>query len=205
MRLLTAITLIGICGFTVARGWGIVHFSIAMASIDASERRAEIINTWTAVPEVASAALRAELRQKIDTFDPKAAEGRREALSSMLSIKPLSSVDWLSLSVMRLSMDQQMGQVSASLKLSMLTGPNEGSVMTKRGVFGASLWESLSPDLKQHVAVDLATGDTTEISKVFDNVRSVLSAKPVQVRNEIREAILATGVSPQEIYQRFGF
>ena len=27
MRLLTAIAMIGICGFAAARGWGIVHFS----------------------------------------------------------------------------------------------------------------------------------------------------------------------------------
>ena len=63
-----------------------------------SEKRAEAINTWTAVPDVASAALQAELREKINTSDPKAANSRREALSSILSIKPLSSFYWLSLS-----------------------------------------------------------------------------------------------------------
>src|SRR5262249_51528218 len=101
MRLLTAIVLIGICGLAAARGWGIVRFSLAMANID-SEKRAEVINSWTAAPDVASVALRADLRQEIDASDPQAVEGRREALSSMLSIKPLSSIDWLSLSVIRL-------------------------------------------------------------------------------------------------------
>ena len=49
-----------------------------MANIDSSEKRAEIINTWTAAPNVASAALQAELTEKIDPSDPKAADSRRE-------------------------------------------------------------------------------------------------------------------------------
>ena len=70
-----------------------------------------------------------------------AANRRREVLSAILSIKPLSSMDWLSLSGMQLVTDQPMEQVLGSLKLSMLTGPNEAYVMAKRGIFGVSLWE----------------------------------------------------------------
>ena len=181
IRLWTAIALIGICGFSVTRGWGIVHFSLAMANIDSSEKRDEIINTWSSVPEVASAALQAELREKIDISDQKAANSRREALSSILSIKPLSSVDWLSLSGVQLVTDQPMEQVLGSLELSMLTGPNEGYVMAERGIFGVSLWESLSPDLKRRVATDLAAGEIIGSEKL----RAVLSAQPERVRNEL--------------------
>ena len=56
---------------------------------------------WTAVPDVASAALQAELREEINISDPKAANSRRETFSSILSIKPLSSFGWLSLSGLR--------------------------------------------------------------------------------------------------------
>ena len=208
IRLLTAIAMIGICGFSVARGWGIVHFSLAMANIDSSEKRAEIINTWTAVPDVASTALRAELTEKINLSDPKAANSRREALSSILSIKPLSSIDWLSLSGMQLVTDQPMEQVLGSLKLSMLTGPNEGYVMAERGIFGVSIWDSLSPDLKSRVAVDLGPimfRRTPAEGQIGGKIRAVLSAKPERVRNELREALLATGLSPKEIEQRLGF
>ena len=45
-------------------------------------------NTWSFVPDVASAALQAELREKIDISDQKAADSRREALSAILSIEP---------------------------------------------------------------------------------------------------------------------
>ncbi len=199
MRLLTAITLIGFCGFAVARGWDIVHFSLAMRNIDSSEKQAEVINSWTAVPDVASAALRAELRRKIDTSDSNAAERRREALSSMLSIKPLSSVDWLSLSVIQLVTDQPMEKAVESLRLSMVTGPNEGALMANRGTFGLSIWDSLPSDLKTHAATDLMTAD-------FEGwkIGAVLSAEPQRVRNEVRDTLIASGFPPEKIEQRLG-
>jgi hypothetical protein len=201
IRFWTAVTIIGICGFSVARGLSIVNFSLAMANIHPSENRAETIHTWTAVPGVASAALQSELREKINPSDLKAANSRREALSAILSIKPLSSRDWLWLSGMQLITDRPMDQVSGSLLMSMMTGPNEGYVMADRGIFGASLWEDLSPDLKRRTAVDLAAGE------IPDDVtfRTVLSTKSERVRNELRTAILATGLSPKEVERRLGF
>jgi hypothetical protein len=201
IRLWTAIAMIGICGFSVARGWGIVHFSLAMVNIDSSEKRAEIINTWTSAPDVASAAWQAELTKRINTSDSKTANSRREALSSILSIEPLDSVDWLSLSGIELITDQPMEQVFESLELSMLTGPNEGYVMADRGIFGVSLWERLSPYLKRRVVLDLAAGEITGNEKF----RAVLSAQPERVRNDLRAAMLATGLSPKEVEIRLGF
>ena len=155
IRLLTAIALIAICGFSVAQGWRIVHFSLATMNIDSSEKRAEITNAWRAVPGLASTALQADLTDEINPSDVMAANRRREALSAILSIKPLSSMDWLSLSGMQLVTDQPMEQVLESLKLSTLTGPNEGYVMAERAIFAVSLWEALSPDLKSRVAIDM--------------------------------------------------
>jgi hypothetical protein len=201
IRLWTAIALIGICGFSVTRGWVIVHFSFSMANPDSSEKRDEIINSWSSVPEVASAALQAELREKIDISDQKAANSRREALSSILSIKPLSSVDWLSLSGWQLVTDQPMEQVFGSLELSMVTGPNEGYVKAERGIFGVSLWLRLSADLKRRVATDLAAGEIIGNEKL----RAALSAQPARVRNELQAAMLGTGLSPNEVERRLGF
>ena len=155
VRLLTMIAVVGISGISVARGWGIVQFSLAMADVTSPERRADIINASSVVPEVASRALQAELREKIDISNSAAANKRREALVSILSIKPMSSVDWLSLSGIQFITDQPMEQVLGSFELSILTGPNEGYVMAQRGVFGVSIWERLSPDLQSRVARDL--------------------------------------------------
>jgi len=199
IRLWTAIVVIGICGFSIARGLGIVHFSLAMANIDSQERRAEIVNAWSAAPDVASYALQADLTDQIDPSDQKAADRRRQTLSTLVSIKPMSSYSWLSLSGLQLITDQPMEQVFDSLELSMLTGPNESYVIEDRRFFGVSLWERLSPDLKRRVTNDLAE----EIHDSF-KFRLFASAQPEQVKNEVRAALSAAGLSAKEIETRLG-
>src|SRR5262245_59481901 len=108
MRLWTAIVIIGMCGFIVLRGVEIVHFSRAMANVSSPEEQAEITSIWAAAPEVASAALQADLKEKIDLSDPIAAIRRREVVSSLLSIKPLSPGHWLALSRTQLLARQAM-------------------------------------------------------------------------------------------------
>ena len=201
IRFWTALTMIGFCAFAVVRGLSIVHFSFAMANISSSENRAEIIHTWTAVPGVGSAALQSQLKEKIEPSDLKAANSRREALSAILSIKPLSSMDWLLLSGMQLITDQPMEQVLGALLLSTMTGPNEGYVMPDRGIFGASLWEDLSPDLRRHAAMDLVAGEIPQDGKF----QAVLSTKSERTQYELRAAILATGFSSKQIEQRLGY
>ena len=97
-RLATAIVLLGICGFSVAQGWTIIRFSVETMNGDSPEKRTEIAQTWGTTPGLASKALRTVLADKIDIADQKAANEQREALAAILSIKPLSSRDWLSLS-----------------------------------------------------------------------------------------------------------
>ena len=156
---------------------------------------------------LASTALRTVLADKINIADQKAANEQREALAAILSIKPLSSRDWLALSGVQLVTDQPMDDVLESLKLSTLTGPNEGYVMVERGIYGVSMWESLSPDLKSRVANDLlpvlfprTPAEGAEAGKL----RALVSAQPQRVRRELREALLATGLSPTEIEQGLG-
>lgn len=206
-RLATAIVLLGICGFSVAQGWTIIQFSVETMNGNSPEKRTEIAQTWGRTPGLASKALRTVLADKIDIANQKAANEQREALAAILSIKPLSSRDWLSLSGVQLVTDQPMDDVLESLKLSTLTGPNEGYVMVERGIYGVSLWESLSPDLKSRVANDLlpvlmprTPAEGAEAGKL----RALVSAQPQRVRRELREALLATGLSPNEIERGFG-
>jgi hypothetical protein len=201
IRFWTAITMIGICSLFVARGLSIVLFSLATANIGPPERRAETLHAWAAVPGIASAALQSQLIKQIDPSDSKAANSRREGLSAIVSIKPLSSMDWLSLSGMQLLTDQPMEQVLGSLLLSTMTGPNEGYVMAERGIFGASLWEDLSPDLRRHAAMDLVAGEMPQNGKF----RAVLSTKSEQIQNELRAAILATGLSSKQVERQLGY
>jgi hypothetical protein len=201
IRLWTAIVVIGICGFSVARGFSIVHFSLAMANVDSPEARAEIVDTWTSAPNVASTALQADVDYQIDPSDQKAADHRRQRFSALAAIAPLSSSNWLSLSGLQLITDQPMDQVFDSLELSMLTGPNEGYVIQDRRYFGVSLWERLPADLKTRVARDAAVADLP----YSDKFRAFVSAQPEQARDELREALIANGLAPKEIEKRLGF
>ncbi len=201
MRMLTAIAFIVICGVSVAQGWGIVRFFLASMNIVSSEKRAEIVDAWRTKSGITSTALEDELADETNQSDMIAPYRRRELLSAILSIKPMSSMDWLSLSSTELITHRPMGDVLGSLMLSMLTGPNEGYVMTDRGILGTSIWESLSPDLKRRVAADLTAVEIVGNGKF----RAIVSAKPMAVQNELREALLATGLSRKEVEQRLGF
>jgi hypothetical protein len=208
VRLATAVVIIGVCSFSVAWGWRIVHFSLAMANVASSEKRENIINSWSSVPGVASRALQAELTDKINISDAKRAKSRRAVLASILAIEPLSSAHWLSLSGLQFETDQPMEQVFDSLELSVLTGPNEGYIMAERAIFALSLWERLPPDLKSHVATDLTPmifPRTPAEGAEGERFRAVLATKPERVKRELRDALVASGLSPKTIEDRLGF
>jgi hypothetical protein len=208
IRLLTAIALIVISGIAVARGWAIVRFFLANTNIVSSEKRARTADAWRATSGIISTALNDELADETNQSDIIAAYRRRELLSAILSITPLSSMDWLSLSKAELMTHQSIEDVFGSLELSVLTGPNEGYVMGERAVFALSLWDRLPADLKRHTAGDVAAimfSRTPAEGEVLGRIRTVLAAQPIRARNEVREAIVGTGVPQEEIEKRLGF
>jgi hypothetical protein len=200
-RFWTSMVMIALCVVALTRGFSVLHFSVALAKVDPTETRAKTMGAWTSVPGVASTALGTALADQFDPSDWKAANQRRDELSALLAIEPLSSNDWLAFSRMQLATAQPRAQILGSLLLSWVTGPNEGYVMGERGVFGLTLWEILPPDLKARVTADVAKAEIGESGKF----RAVLSTKPEAVKNEIRNALLASGLSPKEIETRIGF
>jgi hypothetical protein len=199
IRLLTTIALIVMSGLAVAQGWDIVRFFLASVNIVSLEKRAVFADTLRARSGIISTALLNDLDDEANRSDVISAYRQRELLAAILSIKPMSSMHWLSLSRMELMTHQSMDDVFGSLELSMLTGPNEGYVMEDRRFFGVSLWDGLPPDLKRRVTNDVAG----EIHDSF-KFRVFASAQPGQVKNELREALGAAGLSPKEIETRLG-
>jgi hypothetical protein len=205
VRYLTAIVLIAIGMLAVGQGWTIVSFSLAAQ--ETADQRDRIATRWGTTPGLAATALRSALSDRVDAADQKAASRQREALIAILSIKPLSARDWLSLSAVQFLTDQSMDDVLESLKMSTLTGPNEGSVMVERGIYGVSLWEQLSPDLKSRTASDLipmlfprTPKEGTEAGKL----RELVSGQPERVRRQLKESLLASGVSAHDLERRLG-
>ena len=187
---MTAIIVVGICGFAAARGWSIMRFSLV--AMDKSAENRENSHAWTAVPGVAAAAW------KIVLPDLTATDSLRDGLSAVLSIKPLSSPHWLWLSGLQLSTNQPIETVVETLKLSMLTGPNEGEVMAERGIFGLSVWDALPAHLKDRTVTDLVLGT---VSSARTKLETALSAETEKVRSELRTRLIAEGLSPKDLEQ----
>jgi hypothetical protein len=103
---------------------------------------------------------------------------------------------------------QPIEDVFGSLELSMLTGPNEGYILGERAVFALSLWERLPADLKRHAIGDVAAmmfPRTPAEGEMLGKIRAALAAQPDLVRNEIREGVVATGVSAEDTEKGLGF
>jgi hypothetical protein len=199
IRLLTAIAFIVMGGLAVGQGWDIVRFFLAGMNIVSSEKRAVFADALRARSGIISTALLDDLNDEANRSDVIAAYRQRELLAALLSITPMSSMHWLALSKAELMTHRSMDDVFGSLELSMLTGPNEGYVMEQRRFFGVSLWDRLPPDLKRRVTNDVAG----EIHDSF-YFRVFASAQPEPVKNELREALSAAGLSPKEIDTRLG-
>jgi hypothetical protein len=185
-----------------------VRFFLAGTNIVSSEKRARTADAWRATSGVISTALNDELADETSQSDIIAAYRQRELASAILSIKPLSSMDWLALSKAELMTHQPIENVFGSLELSMLTGPNEGYVMGERAAFALSQWERLPADLKRHAAADVAAmmfPRTPKEGEMLGKIQAVLATQPESVRNELREAVVASGVSPEAIKKGLGF
>jgi hypothetical protein len=117
----------------------------------------------------------------------------------------LSSDYWLSLAKMQAADSGGSRKALEALEFSDLTGPNEGTVMMHRGLFGVWQWQILSPELRAQTAADLTasrlSGDLS--GRDADWLKAALSEKPDLVRQEIRAALEAHGLPAIEL-ARFG-
>ena len=201
IRLLTTVAILASCSFAIVRGWNIVGFVNVRAHFDAHETGVEEVRYWDKVPGLRNAALQASLTKIEDMTDADGARKRAEDLSALLSIRPLSSVNWLSLSGMRLVAGQNEKEVLSALEMSWVTGPNEGPIMLQRGVFGLLLWEVLPADGRKRVIDDVAgailgsAADDSELAVA----KNILSTKSVDIRQEITNFMQAESVSATQL------
>jgi hypothetical protein len=201
VRLLTAVAILALCSFAIVRGWSIVRFVDARTHFAAHEIGVEQIRSWNKAPGLRDAALQTSLTKIADMTDADGARKREDDLNALLSVRPLSSVDWLSLSGMRLVAGQRETEVLSALKMSWVTGPNEGSVMLQRGVFGILLWETLPPDTHRRVIDDVAGAilGTPIRDSELNVVKNVLNEKSVDIRQEIASLMRAASVPASQL------
>ena len=187
---LTAIAVVGICALTVSRGFDLVRYSTADANPQAA-------SPWFDVSGVAFAAREYALTVVDDPSDTQKARQRREEISDILTVRPLSTQYWLSLAKMRQVTGEPSSKVLDALTLSTLTGANEGSTLSARGLFGVWQWESLPAELRERTAAALTARRVSDLDA--DWLRANLAQKPETLRQQIRTALQTHGLSAIEL------
>ena len=84
----------------------------------------------------------------IEPVNSQTVATRLNQLTALLSARPLDSEHWLSLAAIRHLAGEPIEKVLAVLRLSFLTGPNEGEVLLQRVLFGLSVWAELSAEIQ---------------------------------------------------------
>lgn len=201
MRFLTILVVIGLCAFAVERGWNIVQFAQARASINAGHDAPAAIRAWVGHPGLTSAALDALLSRTPRAAKLRSSEERAKALRLLVASRPMSSEAWLSLAVLRLARGDPYREVIAAWRMSAVTGPNEESVMQQRGVFGLLQWDFLPSDVRQQTISDLAGVIRSGAvgGAEAKAIRSVLSAKSCKARSHILDRLRTAGLSAKQI------
>jgi hypothetical protein len=186
VRLGTAIVVLALCTFSGSRGWSTAQFAIMRSELD-HPAQVGPLGPWIGAPGVTAAALSATLTQMADAADVDGAAKRADQLAALLSVRPLSSRNWLSLAEMRLVTGQPKEEVVTALEMSWVTGPNEGTLMWQRGVFGVLIWDLLSPEehkLTIEQIVRAMIGTPIENSELV-RAKGVLSQKSAEAQAEI--------------------
>lgn len=192
--LLTALVIIGICVQPVWKGFDLIRYYMI-------GDKPEDALPWVNVSGLAFFARQFALTPTNDSSDDKTIRKRRDELINILAIRPMSSYYWLQLAESRVDADEELGRVSDALELSILTGPNEGYMVTQRGMFGIWQWETLSPEDRARASADLAARRLSDQSAAW--MRKTLSEKSEQVRQAIHLALQAQGF-PNGEFARIG-
>lgn len=201
MRLLTAFAVIGLCAFAAIRGWSIAHFAQERARFASGQSAVGDFGRWIGVPGLTGAALETSLAPTAGATDIDSARKRAESLAALVSVRPMSSENWLSFAGARLVTGQSYKEVLSALLMSSVTGPNEGMVMWQRGIFGLLLWQALPPDARRRTIGDLAGAirGTSLGDREISVAKNVLSMKSAESRSVIADLLRAEGVAKAKL------
>jgi hypothetical protein len=184
IRVATALLILALCVPAVMRGWDILRFSRA-------EVNGEDTRPWVGVSGLTFSALESSLTALTDSADKAQIAKRKTEITEVLSMRPLAAEYWLTLAEIRVMGDEPLLKALDALTLSTLTGPNEGYLITQRGIFGVSYWELLPSEIRNRAVTELAARRLS--GRNAERVRTILMGKAPDVRQNIRAALQARG------------
>jgi hypothetical protein len=159
------------------------------------------ISSWSNVTGVAGWArglLLAVIRA--DTPDDKLAI--EVASADAAEVSPTWGAGWQDLAAARLATGAPMEKVIAAFRMSNLTGSHEGFVMARRAVFGLEHWSELPGADQRTVIRDVVA--TVGPGSMNNRYHKILAAKSPASREEIRVALLASGLAAEQVLQALG-
>ena len=192
---LTALVIVGVCVLPMWKGLELIRYS----RID---DKSEAALPWVDVPGLAFFARQYSLTSTDDSSDDNTIRKRLNELVDILAIRPLSSYYWLQLAESRVDAGEGPSEASEAFELSVLTGPNEGYMVTQRGLFGVWQWETLSPENRTRAAADLSARRLSTARVTW--LRKTLSEKTEEIRQAIRMALQAQKF-PKDEFAGVGF
>lgn len=196
-RALTMLVVVGLCGYAVWRGQAILRVAAAIRQPISRPIPLRVAQAWIGVPAVSQAVLAAP-RPGSARNRGAAIETRLKRVAALLAARPLSARGWLSLAGLRLVAGAPYPRVLAALRLSWLTGPNDGALLWQRGTFALVQWDLLPAAARAHTVRDLAglLRDGLASSAQRRLTRRVLAAKPTPTRRRIARLLREDGVPP---------
>ena len=199
-RVATALVVLALCAWTASRGWAIVRFSHARASMTSQNERANAVAPWLAVSGIAGAAREAALTNA-EPNDIDSVRKRGDEIAAILSVRPISSINWLALASLRLFAGRPPDDVLGALAMSSLTGPNEGQALAQRGIFGLWQWENLPSRVGAQLVSGLAGAILARATSDQERatMERMLAAKSAQARREIADVFRAAGLSAADL------
>lgn len=188
---LTALLVILLCSFAAFRGTDIVRFAVARSDRSPTESRTDPILEWVSAPGLAYYALEAALKHPVDPLNREATRERRDQFAATLAVRPLASLNWLSLAGMRYATAQPTSETLKALMMSSVTGPNEGYIMSQRGIFGLTLWKLLPPNARRRALSEFVAAfrENSMTGKQQITATSILAGKDAAARNEIADML----------------
>jgi hypothetical protein len=190
-----------LAGLVVAHsGARLVVFAQGAEPVGESELRSFATN-WKNETGVADSVRRMwRVIVSADTPDDHAAI--EAATSEIVENSPTSDITWQELAEVRLARGASMDSALAAFRMSQLVGSHEGNSMIQRAIFGLEHWAMLPQADRRIVVRDLVT--TTEDNPTRLRYRAILAAKSQVERDDIRAAVMASGLATPQATEALG-
>ena len=198
LRISTASVVCAACGCAIMLSVGALRFGLMQAWTDSDanlEAYSSLIDVSGVRYSARDALLSAMSSAERDTSDSKL----QTAIANILSVKPISSGYWLSLARTRFKMGEPTHQVMEAFSMSSLSGPNEGNILPWRSLFGVSIWDIASPDVRNETILGLSASLPTLTGQQVVIARKLIAQEPEPVRQEIRSLLVVQGVSTNRL------